>query len=89
MPSNRTITESFVLFSTNKNFLFLFGMILTIINQKRVLETLYGGYCLLFHKPSLIVEKAGFETHQFIPLIQRYNQLKKKKLKLLKKKSII
>jgi hypothetical protein len=85
MLSNRPIAESLGIWSRTKNFSFLLEGALTVIKQKRVLELLYGMYCFLLHWPSRVVEKAGFNIHQLIPLFKDISIKQKQEIETIKK----
>lgn len=51
-----TITENIVKFKATKNIYYLFKAIFMVLKRGRTHELLYGFYCKLMHKPSLIHE---------------------------------
>lgn len=57
MPQDETptITENIVKFKATKNIYYLFKAIFMVLQRGRTHELLYGMYCKLVHKPSLVI----------------------------------
>ena len=73
-----TITGYIVKFRTTGNILFLVKAIVLILRQGRIAELIYGGYCSLFFRPSLV--KSSNSNHLLSRFLNENGSLKGNKL---------